>query len=241
MEIFIVLWNQYLYIPLYNFLIWLYSSYSSYNLGVAVIILTILLRLLLLPFTILVERGKIIGEGLEQAVREIQRDFQNDPVKQRHFIRRYLKRNKVRPWAKAVVLGVQGLVLVLLYQVFIGGINTQEKIPLLYSWMPRPDFINTQFFWFDVGPRNYFLAAIVAGYVFAEILIGQWEEKVKPTRQEELFALLFPAMTFLVLAWLPSVKSLFILTSLLFSTIISMVTALIKKGLKKPQKQPNVS
>jgi len=108
-------------------------------------------------------RGKIIGEGLEQAVREIQRDFQNDPVKQRHFIRRYLKRNKVRPWAKAVVLGVQGLVLVLLYQVFIGGINTQEKIPLLYSWMPRPDFINTQFFWFDVGQRNYFLAAIVAG------------------------------------------------------------------------------
>lgn len=241
MEIFIVFWNQYLYIPLYNFLIWLYLNYSAYNLGVAVIILTILLRLLLMPFTILVERGKIIGEAAERAVREIQRDFANDPVKQRHFIRRYLKRNKLRPWAKAVVLGVQGLVLVLLYQVFIGGINTQEKIPLLYSWIPRPDFINTQFFWFDIAQRNFFLAAIVAGYIFAEILIGQWEEKVKPTQQEQTFALFFPVMTFLVLAWLPSVKSLFILTSLLFSTIISMFTVLVKKSLTKAKKQPNVS
>jgi len=47
MEIFNYIWQYYLYIPLFNFLIWLYLSYSIFNLGIAVIVLTIILRILL--------------------------------------------------------------------------------------------------------------------------------------------------------------------------------------------------
>lgn len=239
MEIIFVFWNQYLYIPLYNFLVWLYLNYSYFNLGVAVITLTVVLRLVLLPFTILAERGKIAGKKAEEEVRQIQRDLANDPIKQRQLIRRYLKKVKMRPWAKAVVLGVQALVLLLLYQVFLSGINAQTNSPLLYPSIPRPDFINTKFLWFDIAQQNLAIAAIAAGYLLIEILIGQWEQRVKPTAEEQTFALLFPLATFLILAWLPAVKSLFILTSLIFSSIIDVIVIIVDKVASQAKKKPN--
>lgn len=233
MEIFTLIWEQYLYLPLFNLLIWLYLNYSFYNLGIAVIVLTVLLRIALLPFTILTERGKIIGQGLRKEIEEIKKDFTNDPVKQKIAIRQFLKKKKIRPWAKAIVLGIQGLVLVLLYRVFIGGINTQEKLHLLYPSIPRPDFINTKFLWFDIGERNLTIAAIVAGYLFGQILINFWERRHYLTKKEQIYSLFFPAGVLLILGLLPSVKSIFVLTSLIISSIISMFTLWVKITIKK--------
>lgn len=233
MEIFTLIWEQYLYIPLFNLLAWLYSNYSGFNLGMAVVILTVILRIVLLPFTFLAERDKIISYQLKKDLEDIKKDFAADPIKKKLMIRQFLKKKKIRPWAKAVVLGVQALVLVLLYQVFLGGINTEEKLHLLYPGIPRPDFINTDFLWFDIGERNLVMPAIVAGYLFAQILIHWWDRRRKLSKREQIYSLLFPASVFLILAILPSVKSVFILTSLIFSSIISIVTILIKLSLKK--------
>ena len=236
MEILNFFWVQYLYIPLFNFLIWLYLNYSFYNLGVAVIILTVILRVVLLPFSILDERGKAIGHQVAAKVKEIEKDFSNDHLKKKTEIRKFLRSKKIRPWAKTVVLGVQILVLVLLYQVFIGGINTEAKLHLLYPSMPHPDFINTKFLIFNIAEKNLILPAIVAGYLFAEILIAQWRQKGELSRREQIYSVLFPAISFVLLAILPSVKSVFILTSLIFSSIISAIVAAMNINLKKAKK-----
>ena len=233
MEIFTLIWEQYLYIPLFNFLVWLYLNYSWYNLGIAVIILTVILRIVLLPFTILTERAKIISQKLRQQINEIEKDFASDPVKRKIIIRQLLKNKKIRPWAKAVVLGIQALVLVLLYRVFLGGINTEEKLHLLCPSIPRPDFINTKFLWFDIGQRNLTAAAIVAGFLFAQIIINFQSRRRQLSKKEQLYSLFFPISVFIILAILPSVKSIFILTSLVISSIISMVAIFIKISLKK--------
>jgi len=237
MEIITFIWQYYLYIPLFNFLVWLYLNYSWYNLGVAVIVLTIILRTVLLPFTILSEKGKIISQRLRKEIDQIKKDFFGDSIKQKIAIRQMLKKKKIRPWAKAIVLAVQALVLVLLYRVFLGGINTEEKLHLLYPDIPRPDFINTKFLWFDIGQRDLTMPAIVAGFIFAQIIINIWEKRRKLSKREQIYSLLFPALVFLVLAILPAVKSIFILTSLVFSSIISIITSLIKIALNQAAKK----
>ena len=237
MEILSLIWQQYLYLPLFNFLVWLYLNHSWYNLGVAVVILTIILRIALLPFTILSERGKLISLKLRQEIKQIKKDFASDPVQQKLMVRQLLKKKKIRPWAKAVVLGVQGLVLVLLYRVFMGGINTEAKLHLLYPGIPRPDFINTKFLWFDISERNLIMPAIVAGYLFGHIAINFWERRGETSKKEQIYSLLFPASVFLILAILPSVKSIFILTSLIFSSIISMFTSLIRISINKAKQK----
>ncbi|MFA6410580.1 MAG: YidC/Oxa1 family membrane protein insertase [Candidatus Buchananbacteria bacterium] len=237
MEIISLIWQQYLYIPLFNFLVWLYLNYSFDNLGISVIILTIILRLALLPFTILTERGKIISQRLRRDLEEIKKDFASDPVKRKLAVRQFLKKKRIRPWAKAIVLGVQGLVLVLLYQVFIGGINTETKLHLLYPGISRPDFINTNFLWFNINERDLVMAAVVAGYVFAQFLIKAFDKSHGSNKKEHIYALIFPSFVFLILAILPSVKSIFILTSLIFSSIISAIVAIIKLGISQATKK----
>lgn len=234
MEILSLIWNQYLYIPLFNLLIWLYLNYSFFNLGIAVIVLTVILRVVLLPLTFMTEKAKMARQQIDEKVEEIANDFADDPVKKKIAIRQYLKTKRIRPWAKSMSLVVQGLVLVLLYQVFVGGINSQGKYHLLYPSMARPDFINTNFLWFDIGKTNLMAASIVAAYLFAEILIEQFEKKRQSqenaTRRELFYILFFPAGSFLILAVLPSVKSIFILTSLIFSSIISIISFFISRG-----------
>ncbi len=237
MEILSLIWEQYLYIPTFNLLIWIYVNYSYFNLGIAVIILTIGLRILLLPFTILAEKGKIVSEKLKTEITQIEKDYLNDPVKKKLAIRKLLKKKKIRPWAKVVVLGVQLLTLILLYRVFLGGIYTDEKRHLLYSLTPHPDFINTKFLWFDIGQTNLIMPAIVAGYMFIFILISVWDKKSDINKKEQIYSLLFPALIFLILAVLPSVKSIFFLTSLIFSSIISIIVTLIKISLKPAKKK----
>ena len=65
MEILNLVWDQYLYIPLFNLLIWLYLNFSFFNLGIAVIILTIILRIVLLPLSYMTERAKIVRQQLD--------------------------------------------------------------------------------------------------------------------------------------------------------------------------------
>jgi len=233
MEPILFFWQHYLYIPGFNLLVWVYLNYSFFNLGIAIIIITILLRIVLLPFTILNEKGKVASKELAEEVSQIKKDHSNDQVEQKLKIREAFKRKKIRPWAKAVVLGIQGMALLLLYYIFVGGIDAQDNMQLLYPSIPRPDFINTDFLSFDLSEKSLSLALITAAYVFIEIMVIFWLRRKKQTRPEQIFAILFPLFIFAALALLPSVKSIFVLTSLVFSTIISMFIHMIKLSYKK--------
>lgn len=238
MEIFTFVWNQYLYTPLFNLLMWLYMNYSGFSMGVAIILLTVITRLALLPFSVLNEKSKIVSQRLRKELKDIKRDFADDHIKQKEMIRDLFRRKKIRPWSKAVVLGAQGLVLLLLYKVFIGGINSQENLQLLYSSIPRPDFINTNFLWFDIGERDVLLSALVGLFLFAQLIVKIWKRKKEASRKEQMFTVFFPVFVFLILAILPSAKALFVLTSLVVSAIISTITNIIKSKLKKNTEQP---
>ncbi len=233
MEIITFFWHYYLYVPLFNFLVWLYLNFSNYNFGVTIIILTVLLRIILLPFSILTEKGKFTAEELRKEVMQINRDFAGDPVRKKIAIRQAMKKKKIRPWAKTIALAAQGLVLFLLYQVFIGGINTQEKLHQIYPFIQAPDFINTSFLWMNLAIRDFFISFLVGIYLFAGIVFERRIHNYKPSRKEQIFSLFFPIFCFVLLYYLPSAKSLFVLTSMIFSSIITLISFLIKFSIKK--------
>lgn len=222
------IWHDYLYMPLLNFLIFLYNGPAFHNLGVAVIELTFLLRLLLLPLSILDERNRYRYEKLDKFVETIKRDFKDDPVKMKERVRELLRKHKVNYWSKVGLLGVQALVLVLLYQVFVGGIEfTQQKE--LYSWVRMPADVNTIFLGHDIGKRSMLWAGIVAGLLFAKIYTEQKQRVHLVTKSDIMYLFSFPLFTFVILSILPMVKALFILSSMLFT----MVVFAIRKALFK--------
>jgi YidC/Oxa1 family membrane protein insertase len=224
------IWHEFLYTPLLNSLIWLYNGPAFENLGVAIIYLTIAIRVILLPFTIVSERSKLLYEKLGQKIEKIGHDFKNDHIQKKEAIRKVMREHRVSPWAKVMVLAVQALILVLLYQVFIGGIN--GKLGDLYSWVDRPDFINTDFFGFDLGARTLFWSGLVGAVLFMEIFIDYRGRPTGLTRSEVAYMIFFPAAVFLTLWILPMAKSVFILTSLIFSMFVILIRQRIKIRIK---------
>ena len=221
------LWANYLYQPLFNALIWIYLNIAGRNLGWAVVWLTIFLRAILLPLTIISERDAIRQEKVNEEARHAAKAFKNDAVAQKEEIRKIMRKNKISPWAKVITLGAQLLVLILLYQVFIRGINGERVIKFLYPWIDFPGKINTDFYGFNIGNHHdSFWAGIAALYLFFSIYLSEGLNRAKD-KSKTTFLFLFPLFTFLALWLLPMVKSLFILTTMFFSDTITIIRMMI--------------
>ena len=227
------IWSELLYKPVINALIFLYNNFSLGNLGIAVILLTVIIRIILLPLSIMSGKSRAFYERLAQDVKEIDEDYGSDYVKKREIIRELLKKNKVNPWGKAVVLGIQLVVLILLYRVFLAGMNPEGVHDSLYNFVAVPSEIQTRFLWFDISKRDFLMAVVVGVVLFLEITFTQRMKREILTRKELLYRLFFPLFTVGVLAILPSVKSIFILTSILFSVILILITNEIARAIDK--------
>jgi len=224
----IVFWNDYLYQPMFNLLIWIYSNWTDHNLGWAVVYLTIILRVVLLPFTFVTEKNKLKNEAMQEEVEKAIKELHYDPVLKKEEIRKILKKRKASPWSKIIVLGTQIIVLVLLYQVFLRGITGEKVIRFLYPVIDFPGKINTIFYGFDLGKTHDLIwPGIVAIFLIVEIYLDYRQRKIGLNKADLWYFLLFPAFCFLALWWLPMVKSLFILTTLIFSVIIHQFSKLI--------------
>lgn len=213
------IWQTFLYQPVFNFLIFIYNNVTVQNFGWAVVLLTAALRILLLPLTVVAEMNKKKNTELEIEVERIIKEYKRDPVLQKQEIRDVMKKRKVYPWAKFVSLGIQGLVFLLLYQVFVHGLSGEKIIKVLYPFIDYPGKINTMFYGFDLTKTHDTLwAGLVAVWLGVEIYFGF---RGKHARGGDMaYFLFFPLFVFLFLWWLPMVKSLFILSSMLFSFVV---------------------
>ena len=223
---FTTFWHDFLYQPVFNFLIFIYNDWTNQNLGAAIIYLTILLRIALLPFTIVTEKGKAKNAELEAEIAKVQELYKRDPEVRKQEIRKILKKRKVYPWARMVSIGVQVVVFILLYQVFLRGITGDKVLKILYPIIDYPGKINTMFLGLDLAKtHDLILPGLVMIWLMAEIF---YSFKGKTAISGDLaYFIAFPAFVFLFLWWLPTVKSLFILTSMAFSFIVHQILKLI--------------
>ncbi|OGH82117.1 MAG: hypothetical protein A2469_00420 [Candidatus Magasanikbacteria bacterium RIFOXYC2_FULL_40_16] len=220
----VTIWNDFLYTPLFNLLVWMYNGWAGGNLGWAVVYLTIILRIVLLPFSLINDYNRVKNQALYMEIKEIEKAYQNDDVVKKQEIRKAMKNRRVQPWAKVIVLGIQALVLVLLYQVFIDGLTGERIIEVLYPSVAWPGVMNTYFYGFDLGMRHSLVwPGIVGLFLMAEIYFNFRRFKGKIEKRDLTYFVLFPLSVFVLLWVLPMVKSLFILTSLIFSAILGNI------------------
>lgn len=218
-----LIWNKFLFLPLINALIYVYNNYTDQNIVWAVVILTIALRTLLIPFSILSERNKMKYDTLESELSVIEKQFGKDPVKQRELQRALLRKNHISPWAKTVVLLFQVILFLVLYRVFLGGVRGKITIDMLYHYVDYPQVINTDFYGFDASERSMLWAGIVGIVLFLEIW---WEARRHNgiSKKEVWYMILFPLSAFGALSLLPMVKSVFVLTTIFYSGMISIIS-----------------
>jgi YidC/Oxa1 family membrane protein insertase len=135
-----------IYLPLYNALVYILSLGSWLDMGIAVIILTVFVRLLLAPFSLKAARTQHIMRGLTEDLALIKEKYKDDREKQGREMLDLYKRHKINPFSGILTLFIQIPVILGLYFVFLNGGLPEIETDLLYSFVHTPFFtIETHF------------------------------------------------------------------------------------------------
>jgi YidC/Oxa1 family membrane protein insertase len=92
----IAIWDTILLRPMVNFLVWI-SRYTQGSFGIAIIILTIVTRLLILPITLRQLRSSKAMQVVEPQVKQLQKRYAKDRQKLNQEIKKLYKEHNVNP------------------------------------------------------------------------------------------------------------------------------------------------
>lgn len=154
------LWNFLLYKPLLNILAILVSIVPGGDLGVAVIILTIIVKLVLFPLS----KRSIVSQAkmnlLAPELNLIKKSGKSKEEQAKLTFELY-KKNKTNPFSGCLLILIQLPIIFALYFVFLKGLKFDNG--LLYSFVQAPENINMHFLGLiDIGKKSLLLA-ILAG------------------------------------------------------------------------------
>lgn len=137
------LFNEFLYKPLLNLLFIIYDFVIS-DLGIAIIIMTMVIRFVLLPIFYKSAKDQTILQRIAPQIQEIQKKHKENKEQQVQEIMAVYKEHKVNPFSSFGLLFLQLPILFAVYRVFLNGFD-QGVMDLLYSWVPQPENIHNMF------------------------------------------------------------------------------------------------
>lgn len=144
MDFFINAFNIILYRPLFNALVFLYEYLPGHDFGVAVIVLTIIIRVILYPLMVKSIKSQKALSDLQPKIQEIQNKYKNEKEKQAKEMMVLYQKEKINPFGGCLPLLLQLPILIALFRVFQQGLQPESMVHL-YSFMPDPGTINQTF------------------------------------------------------------------------------------------------
>ncbi len=178
MNILILIFNTVLYQPLLNCLILLYEYIPGHDFGIAVIVLTLIIRFLLYPSSIRGVRSQKALSDLQPKIQEIQKEYKDNKDKQMKLLMELYKKEKINPFSGCLPLLLQLPVLIAFYQVFLRGLQPESLNQFLYSFVPHPGTINFSFLGLiNLAEPNMFLAFLAGLLQFYQLKISTAAKK----------------------------------------------------------------
>ncbi len=216
------LFNNYIYKPLFDLLLYIYNNFSFGDLGIAIIILTILVRLVLLPLFYKGAKDQAIMQKIAPKLKEIQEKHKHEKEKQVQATMALYKEHRVNPFSSFGILILQLPILFGLFKIF-NDIKNIPDVNLLFL-----GFIN-------LTGRNFVLVVIAALFQYwqSRLMMPKTKKSLKNLSPQEMMAkqmvFLGPLLTIMFLSFLPSAIGLYWLTTSVFSVIQQVI---INKRLK---------
>lgn len=224
------IFNTYLYQPLFNALIFLYDKASFGDIGIAIILLTILVRIVLFPFFYKGARDQAVMQKIAPRVKELQKKHKEDKQKQVEEMMALYKEHKVNPFSSFfLLLVVQLPILLAMFKVFTTGLKNMPQ-ELLYSFVPHVTTVNYSFLsTIDLSKSSLVLILLtaVAQYYQAKLALPKSDKAFKDMEMAEMmgYQMMYmgPILTVVVLYTMPSAIALYWLTTTLFSVVQQVI------------------
>jgi YidC/Oxa1 family membrane protein insertase len=211
-----------IYVPIYNALLWLVKVIPGHDLGLAIIIVTIIIRLVLYYPSLAAIKSSRQLQSLQPRLKALQEQYKNDKEGLAREQMKLYKESKVNPAASCLPLIIQLVVFYQLYQVFLNGIKVDgnnflnpEHLKDLASSLQtyfRANAMNTNFFGLldltAVKSVGNIIIAVFTGltqFWQTKMLAAPSEPKISGARDEAMTATMNRTMTYtlpLVMAWI---------------------------------------
>lgn len=218
-------YNLILYRPLFNAVMFLYNIIPGHDFGLAIIALTVVIRLTFFPLSVRTIRSQRALSKINPKIKEIKEKFKNNAQAQSAAIMNLYKEHKVNPLSGCLPLLIQLPILIALYQAFGAGFKP-DSLNLVYGFISNPGHIEPISLGFlDITSRSVLLAIITGAFQFLQLRqnSAMMKSSSADPGQKEVQALnsqmlyFFPVII-IIIGWnLPAGLLLYWLTTTLFS------------------------
>ncbi len=155
------IFNTLLYEPLLNGLIFLTSVVPYGDVGLAVIVLTLLVKIILFPFSHKSVKTQRRMKEIEPEIKKLKEKYNKDKQEQARKVMELYQQHSLNPFSGCLFFLVQFPVIIALYWVFWRGLSNGIDPSALYSFITVPESVNFNFLGFiDMTGKSYVLAAI---------------------------------------------------------------------------------
>ena len=226
------LFNAILYQPLFNGLVFLYEYVTFEDLGLAIIVLTIIVRLILYPLSYKAFRNQVLMQRIQPEIKKIQHDHKDNKEKQAELLMKVWKENKVNPFSGFLLILIQLPILIALYRIFFHGFSG-DALNNLYSFLPRPEAINDVFLGLiNLNKKSIVVVGLAAvlQYIQGYLALRKSGQAAAQSRTSRNMVFLGPVITIIFLSALPSAVGLYWAATSGFSVVQQMI---INKSLSK--------
>lgn len=206
-----------LYQPLYNLFIFLIALMPNHNVGLGIIALTALIRIVLTPLKYKAIESQMHQRELQPELKAIREKHKDDRQAQSMAMMQLYKNKEMNPASGCLTQLITLPFLIVLFYVFRGGLD-ESQYNLLYSFVPRPEFLNTTFLWLKdiTKPDPFLILPVLAGVVqffYSKSLMRSMPASDDPKDMANIMSkqmiYMFPIMTVLIGRSLPAGLSLY--------------------------------
>lgn len=227
--------NTILYQPLFNILVGLYNLIPGTDIGLAIIALTLLIKLVLYPLMTTSIRAQKDLQELQPKVKALKEQYGSNKEELARRTMELYKTHKINPLSSCFPILVQLPILLALYWVLRDGLGTAD-FSQLYSFVKNPGTLDPHFFgWVDLAKPNVVLAVLagIAQFWQAKMLMAKRPSAAVASaggKDEDFAAIMnkqmtyvMPIVTLLISLKLPGGLALYWLVSTVLTAVQQII------------------
>lgn len=167
------IWNTFFFNPVYNSLVFFVDVVPGGDVGLAIILTTVVIKTILLPLSIKAAKTQKIMREIEPKLREIKEKFKDKREEQARKMMEIYKEAGMNPFSSLFVFILQIPLVIALYLSVsgYGGVALPEiNTSALYQFLAIPDVISMQFLGIlDMAGKSTLLALLAGVTMFIQM------------------------------------------------------------------------
>jgi len=179
----ITFFHTFLYTPIYNLLVLFVDKVPGADIGIAVVLVTIIVRLVISPLSFAAQKTARSMKSVEPELKALKEKFADDKEQQAKEMMALYKKYGINPFASILTVLIQLPIVISLYWVFHNKSLLTIDPALLYSFVAVPEHISPLFLGvFAVAGASVTLALLTAG---TQYLLALYAIPAGPSKKDD--------------------------------------------------------